>query len=403
LQNVEEASLLSNVQKIGANGFRKQQEGVAEGGYADNLQGLDFSGFNLASPTLVSEIRIDDLQKNIGQVHEKLDQFFPKPNGKSVLAAEPREKFVFNRSSKEVDKTLTNMAPVPTTSSLSSNPAVFQSSPDICVVNVPVSKVEPQDKVDLKNNWPELNFQPVAVAPSVRPARKPLVSDGLASQVANVAIEANQASLTHHVTELSLNVSTDETLQLDEPFASSDSSTEHSFVQRPKATSGSAPVKPVRSLKYYGMAAAVVIAMPMGVFGYGAIYPSLNCQGQTQQSRFWTTPAESGSTSVMQENKMTEMHKLEIRRGEVYLDNHRFPLYKELNRDNHFAAQTPFGFHGSYTTHAVESMSYAFEFNAQTQALRVFSQSSGMRFIDGEVGQMRVVAVFAGQCSKPWF
>jgi hypothetical protein len=151
------------------------------------------------------------------------------------------------------------------------------------------------------------------------------------------------------------------------------------------------------------MAAAVFIAMPMGVFGYGAIYPSLNCQGQTQQSRFWTTPGESGSTSVMQENKNTEMHRLEIRRGEVYLDNHRFPLYKELNRDNHFAAQTPVGFHGSYTTHAVESMSYAFEFNAQTQALRVFSQSSGMRFIDGEVGQMRVVAVFAGQCSKPWF
>jgi hypothetical protein len=151
------------------------------------------------------------------------------------------------------------------------------------------------------------------------------------------------------------------------------------------------------------MAAVVVIAMPMGVYGYGAIYPSLHCQGQTQQSRFWTTPGESGSTSVMQENKMAEMHKLEIRRGEVYLDNHRFPLYKELNRDNHFAAQTPVGFHGSYTSHAVESMSYAFEFNAQTQALRVFSQSSGMRFIDGEVGQMRVVAVFAGQCSKPWF
>jgi hypothetical protein len=258
----------------------------------------------------------------------------------------------------------------------------------------------------LKNNWPELNFQPVAVAPSVRPARKPLASDGLAPQAAKVAIEANQAdqpSLTNQVTEVSVSASADETVQLDESFASSDSSTEHSVVQQTKATSGRVPVKPVRSLKYYGMAAAVVIAMPMGVFGYGAIYPSLNCQGQTQQSRFWTTPEEPGSTSVMQENKTTEMHKLEIRRGEVYLDNHRFPLYKELNRDNHFAAQTPVGFHGSYTTHAVESMSYAFEFNAQTQALRVFSQSSGMRFIDGEVGQMRVVAVFAGQCSKPWF
>ena len=373
LQKVQEASLLSNVQKIGANGFRKQQQGVGSGGYADNFQGLDFSGFNLAPPNLVSEIRIDDLQKNIGQVHEKLNQFFPKSNGRSVLAAEPREKFLFNR--------------VPS----------VQSSPDTYALNVPVPEVDRQNKVDLKNNWPELNFQPVALAPSVRPARKPVASDGLASQAANVAIEANQ------VTEVSVNASADETVQLDEAISSLDGSTEYSAVQRSKATSGSTPVKPVRSLKYFGMAAAVVIAMPMGVYGYGAIYPSLNCQGQTQQSRFWTTPGEAGSTSVMQENKMTEMHKLEIRRGEVYLDNHRFPLYKELNRDNHFAAQTPVGFHGSYTSHAVESMSYAFEFNAQTQALRVFSQSSGMRFIDGEVGQMRVVAVFAGQCSKPWF
>jgi uncharacterized tellurite resistance protein B-like protein len=382
LQKVQEASLLSNVQKIGANGFRKQQQGVGSGGYADNFQGLDFSGFNLAPPNLVSEIRIDDLQKNIGQVHEKLNQFFPKSNGRSVLAAEPREKFLFNR--------------VPS----------VQSSPDTYALNLPVPEVDRQNKVDLKNNWPELNFQPVALAPSVRPARKPVASDGLASQAANVAIEANQAkqaSLTNQVTEVSVNASADETVQLDEAISSLDGSTEYSVVPRSKATSGSTPVKPVRSLKYFGMAAAVVIAMPMGVYGYGAIYPSLNCQGQTQQSRFWTTPGEAGSTSVMQENKMTEMHKLEIRRGEVYLDNHRFPLYKELNRDNHFAAQTPVGFHGSFTSHAVESMSYAFEFNAQTQALRVFSQSSGMRFIDGEVGQMRVVAVFAGQCSKPWF
>jgi uncharacterized tellurite resistance protein B-like protein len=382
LQKIQEASLLSNVQKIGANGFRKQQQGVGEGGYADNYQGLDFSGFNLAPPNLVCEIRVDDLQKNIGQVHAKLNQFFPKPNGKTVLAAEPREKFVFNKA-----------------------PSV-QSTPDAAALNVPVSNVEPPNIVDLKNNWPELNFQPVALAPSVRPARKPLASDGLAFQDATAAIEANQAkqpSLTNQVTEVSVNAYADETVQLDESIAASNGSTDYSAVQRSKATSGSAPVRPVRSLKYFGMAAAVVIAMPMGVYGYGAIYPSLNCQGQTQQSRFWTTPGEAGSTSVMQENKMTEMHKLEIRRGEVYLDNHRFPLYKELNRDNHFAAQTPVGFHGSYTSHAVESMSYAFEFNAQTQALRVFSQSSGMRFIDGEVGQMRVVAVFAGQCSKPWF
>lgn len=140
----------------------------------------------------------------------------------------------------------------------------------------------------------------------------------------------------------------------------------------------------------------------MGVYGYGQVYPSLICQGQVLESRFWTTEGDANSTSLTQENRLAESHRIEIRRGEVYLDNHRFPLYKELNKDNHFAAQTPVGFHGSYTTHAVENMSYAFEFNTRNQSLQVFTQSSGVRFIDGDVGQTKVVAVFTGQCEKPW-
>ena len=140
----------------------------------------------------------------------------------------------------------------------------------------------------------------------------------------------------------------------------------------------------------------------MGVYAYGQVYPTLICQGQVLQSRSWTIQEIGRTTTNTQENRVSELHRIEIRRGEVYLDNHRFPLYKELNKDNHFAAHTPVGFHGSYTTHAVENMSYAFEFNTRNQSLEVFTQSSGVRFIDGDVGQMHVVAVFTGQCEKPW-
>jgi len=395
LQKVQETAALSNVQKIGANGFRKQQQGIGEGGYADNFQGLDFSGFNLTPPNLVSEIRIDDLQKNIGQVHEKLNQFFPKRNEKSALAAQPKEKFTSNRASKEVDKSLSNIAPVPaTTPTRNSYPSV-ELTPDSLPLNLSVSEVDRQNKVNLKNTWPELNFQAVEVPPSVRLSRKPVPSDGLSLQGAK---EANQA------TEVSVSGNSSDSVQMDESLASLKRSLEYTNGQsQTKTASGSVPVKSARSLKYFAMATALVISMPMGVYGYGQLYPSLSCQGQTQQSRFWTTQGEPSSTSVLQENKIPEMHKIEIRRGEVYLDNHRFPLYKELNRENHFAAQTSVGFDGSYTSHAVENISYAFEFNATTQALQVFSQSSGMRFMDGEVGQMRVVTVFTGQCAKPWF
>jgi hypothetical protein len=148
--------------------------------------------------------------------------------------------------------------------------------------------------------------------------------------------------------------------------------------------------------------ATVVCVLPLGVYGYGALYPTLSCQGQEQQTRLWTTQGDASSTSAAQEDRVAQTHRIEIRRGEIYLDNHRFPLYKELNRDNHFAAQTPSGFHGSYSTHAVETMAYAFDFNSATQSLKIYTHSSGLRFIDGEVGQMKLSAVFTGQCEKPW-
>ena len=146
----------------------------------------------------------------------------------------------------------------------------------------------------------------------------------------------------------------------------------------------------------------IAFVLPMGVYGYGVIYPSHNCQGYEQQTRLWTNQGDASLASATQETQAAQAHRIEIRRGEIFLDNHRFPFYKELNQDNHFATKTSSGFHGSYTSHAVENMVYAFDFNTATQALKIYTQSSGLRFIDGEVGQMRVSAVFSGQCENPW-
>lgn len=381
LQNVEEASLLSNVQKIGANGFRKKQQGIGEGGYADNVQGLDFSGFNLALPNLVSEIRMDDLQKNIGQVHEKLNQFFPKRNGKSVSAAEPKEKFAITRASKEVDKTLSNIAQVPATMLSKSSNSPVELTPDSPPANVTVSEVDRQNKVDLKNNWPELNFQSVAVPPSVRPLRK----------ILSPKTDLNTS------TEALAETPVDESAQAVMLAATSSGAV-------PGEAATVATVAHPQNKKWFKLLGGAIFAfvLPMGVYGYGAIYPSLNCQGHEQQTRLWTAQGDASLASATQETQLAKAHRIEIRRGEIFLDNHRFPLYKELNQDNHFASQTSSGFHGSYTSHAVENMFYAFDFNTATQALKIYTQSSGLRFIDGEVGQMRVSAVFSGQCENPW-
>jgi len=395
LQKVEEASLLTNVQKIGANGFRKQQQGIGEDGYADNLQGLDFSGFNLALPNLVSEIRIDDLQKNIGQVHGKLDQFFPKRNGKSVLAGEPREKFVFNRASKGVDKTLSNIAQTsPAILSKSSNSSV-ELTPDSPPLNVSVSEVDRQNKADLKNNWPELNFQSVEVPPSVRPLRKSL-SSKTQLNTSSEALAETPVDVLEPVVTLAVTASGAI------PVVGATEATDVTVATGVRLT-GAAGAKP-QNKKWLKLLGGVTIAfvLPMGVYGYGVIYPSHNCQGYEQQTRLWTNQGDTSLASATQETQAAQAHRIEIRRGEIFLDNHRFPIYKELNQDNHFATQTSSGFHGSYTSHAVENMVYAFDFNTATQTLKIYTQSSGLRFIDGEVGQMRVSAVFSGQCENPW-
>ena len=395
LQKVEEASLLTNVQKIGANGFRKQQQGIGEDGYADNLQGLDFSGFNLALPNLVSEIRIDDLQKNIGQVHGKLDQFFPKRNGKSVLAGEPREKFVFNRASKGVDKTLSNIAQTPPAILSKSSNSSVELTPDSPPLNVSVSEVDRQNKADLKNNWPELNFQSVEVPPSVRPLRKSL-SSKTQLNTSSEALAETPVDVLEPVVTLAVTASGAI------PVVGATEATDVTVATGVRLT-GAAGAKP-QNKKWLKLLGGVTIAfvLPMGVYGYGVIYPSHNCQGYEQQTRLWTNQGDTSLASATQETQAAQAHRIEIRRGEIFLDNHRFPIYKELNQDNHFATQTSSGFHGSYTSHAVENMVYAFDFNTATQTLKIYTQSSGLRFIDGEVGQMRVSAVFSGQCESPW-
>ena len=383
LQKIKDAAGLANVQKIGANGFQINRQGAGEGGYADNRQGADFAAYMSAPPNLVSDIRLDGLQKNIDQVHDKLDRINPKRHEKTAITPLPVEP-----------------APAPN--------------------KVAIEESQINNTVKLENSWPELNFQTVVVPKVDRPLRKiPIAID----PNSKASVEFPNETLTEGLTDVGTEVDSVVALQI----ASKETSQETSEVEVTSIEKMSAPhevsplapeLKPVhdaglpkslgvsvklsRSLKFVGLATACVV-LPMGVYGYGALYPTLSCQGQAQQSRLWTAEADGTSSVVAQENQVAETHRIEIRRGEVYLDNHRFPLYKELNRDNHFAAQTPLGFHGSYTTHAVENMSYAFEFNTANQSLNIYTQSSGIRFIEGEVGQMKVSAVFTGQCEKPWF
>ena len=371
LQKVPDAAGLSNSQKIGANGFKVNLQPLGAQAYKDNQQGGDFFGFASETPNLISEIRVDDLQKNIGQVHDKLDRIKPK------------------RLAKVTSKPVTTTVP-------------FNS----VVVAVPV-EVQVQTPTHIPNNLPEWNFQPVEMTKITRPLRK------------RPAVEKDASTSTEDMAEPSVEVllpaakvvPTVAENALAEPSApaatlaptTTQTSGGGAGASASKNRSSVAVARPQNKkwLKLLG-GATVAFVLPLGVYGYGAIYPSLNCQGQEQQTNLWTPQEDANSTSATQENRVAQTHRIEIRRGEIYLDNHRFPLYKELNRDNHFAAKTSSGFQGSYTSQAVENMAYAFDFNTATQSLKIYTHSLGLRFIDGEMGQMKLSAVFTGQCEKPW-
>jgi uncharacterized tellurite resistance protein B-like protein len=147
----------------------------------------------------------------------------------------------------------------------------------------------------------------------------------------------------------------------------------------------------------------LAVSCPLVVFAYGWIYPTMVCQGQAHQVQSWLPDGELSEPRVIEDDRQPERHLLQIRRGEVNINNQRFPLLKELNPSNHFAQNTPEGFNGSYTNHVVDRMDYAFSYNKRNGELSIVSKSDGVRYFDGQSGRVEITSNFKGQCENRWF
>jgi uncharacterized tellurite resistance protein B-like protein len=147
----------------------------------------------------------------------------------------------------------------------------------------------------------------------------------------------------------------------------------------------------------------LAVSCPLVVFAYGWIYPTMVCQGQAHQVQSWSPDGELSEPRVIEDDRQPERHLLQIRRGEVNINNQRFPLFKELNPSNHFAQNTPEGFNGSYTNHVVDRMDYAFSYNKRNGELSIASKSDGVRYFDGQSGRVEITSNFKGQCENRWF
>ena len=147
----------------------------------------------------------------------------------------------------------------------------------------------------------------------------------------------------------------------------------------------------------------LAVSCPLVVFAYGWIYPTMVCQGQAHQVQSWSPDGELSEPRVIEDDRQPERHLLQIRLGEVNINNQRFPLFKELNPSNHFAQNTPEGFNGSYTNHVVDRMDYAFSYNKRNGELSIVSKSDGVRYFDGQSGRVEITSNFKGQCENRWF
>ena len=143
------------------------------------------------------------------------------------------------------------------------------------------------------------------------------------------------------------------------------------------------------------------ISMPMVILAYGLIFPTLNCQGTVHRVQHWHPEGAASQTLLDETNP--ERQLMQIRRGEINLNNQRFPLYKELNPNNHIAMQTNTGFRGVYSTYAADQMNYAFDFDREKGELKITTRSSGVRFIDGQSGKIDVLSDFIGRCDNRWY
>ena len=121
------------------------------------------------------------------------------------------------------------------------------------------------------------------------------------------------------------------------------------------------------------------------------------------QERKWMLQVEGAESTVMNEQAHPMSHTIRFSQTQVWVDDQRFPFYKELNPTNHFALTSSRGTKGSFSSQGIETKRYAFEYDAKSQQLRIDIQSYGMSSIGGKDGLIQENSSFLGQCASQWF
>jgi hypothetical protein len=131
------------------------------------------------------------------------------------------------------------------------------------------------------------------------------------------------------------------------------------------------------------------------------IYPQRICNGEVTKKLIWTDRTTNEKV-VLTDEKTPLVISFILKRGAIYLNDDRFPFYKELSSVDNYAKKTEIGYIGSYTQQGLidHVSNFKFNFNELTSMLYTENTASGTHLYENRYGSDSLKIDFVGSCSR---
>ena len=142
----------------------------------------------------------------------------------------------------------------------------------------------------------------------------------------------------------------------------------------------------------------------LGIISYSIfqyIYPQRICAGEITKKIVWTSRI-SNEKIILKDEKSPLTISFVIKRGAIYLNEDRFPFYKELSGENNFASKTEIGYQGEYSKYGLiggESF-FKFKFNEVSSILYTENEGKAIHLYENKEGTDSAKLEFIGACSR---
>lgn len=134
---------------------------------------------------------------------------------------------------------------------------------------------------------------------------------------------------------------------------------------------------------------------------YQFIYPQRICVGEITKKIVWTSKINNEKI-ILKDEKSPLTISFVIKRGAIYLNEDRFPFYKELSGENNIANKTEVGYQGEYSKYGLigsESI-FNFKFNEVSSFLYTENNGKAMHLYENKEGTDSAKLEFIGACSR---